>query len=96
MAIFNKYRSYAIVIEGHANSVFWQDEARAAKEQEEALIPLSKARAEAVKQALVKLGLDEARIATAGVGGAQPLVAFGDTVNRWKNRSVEFILIKKS
>ena len=66
------------------------------REQEEALIPLSKARAEAVKQALVKLGLDEARVATAGVGGAQPLVAFGDSVNRWKNRRVEFILIKKS
>ncbi len=96
VAIFNKYRSYSIVIEGHANSVFWQDAAKGAKEQEEVLIPLAKARAEAVKQALVKLGLDEPRITTAGVGGAQPLVPFGDAVNRWKNRRVEFILIKKS
>lgn len=95
VAIFNKYRSYSIRIEGHANSVYWAEAARAAKEQEEVLIPLAKDRAEAVKRALVSLGLDEARITTEGVGGAKPIVPFGDTVNRWKNRRVEFILVKK-
>jgi outer membrane protein OmpA-like peptidoglycan-associated protein/flagellar hook assembly protein FlgD len=96
VGIFNKYRSYSIRIEGHANSVYWAEVARAAKEQEEVLLPLSKARAEAVKQALVQLGLDAARITTDGLGGAEPLVPFGDEVNRWKNRRVEFILVKKS
>jgi hypothetical protein len=30
-----------------------------------------------------------------GVGGARPIVPFSDLVNRWKDRRVEFILIKK-
>jgi outer membrane protein OmpA-like peptidoglycan-associated protein len=76
--------------------VFFSDPARAAREQAEELIPLSKeSPADAVKKALVELGLDEGRITTAGLGGAEPVVPFADAVNRWKNRRVEFILIKK-
>ena len=29
-----------------------------------------------------------------GLGGTEPVVPFSDLKNRWKNRRVEFILIK--
>ncbi len=93
--ILNKYSSYNFRIEGHANQEYWQDAARAAREEKEELGPLSLARAEAVKNALVRLGLKAERISVAGLGGTSPLVAFGDLENRWKNRRVEFILLKK-
>ncbi len=91
---FNKYASYNILIEGHAVSVYYADPARAKKEQEEELLPLSKKRAEAIKRALSSLGIASSRISTEGVGAARPIVPFSDLVNRWKDRRVEFILIK--
>jgi outer membrane protein OmpA-like peptidoglycan-associated protein len=33
-------------------------------------------------------------MSTVGLGGTQPVVPHGDLENRWKNRRVEFILIK--
>jgi outer membrane protein OmpA-like peptidoglycan-associated protein len=93
--ILNKYNSYNFRIEGHANQVYWSDPARATREEKEELAPLSLARAEAVKNALVRLGLKADRISVAGLGGSAPLVPFGDEENRWKNRRVEFILLKK-
>lgn len=93
--ILGKYSAYDFRIEGHANQVYWQDAARAAREEKEELAPLSLARAEAVKSALVALGLRAERISVAGLGGSNPLVPFGDEENRWKNRRVEFILLKK-
>lgn len=93
--IFKKYSAYQIRIEGHANITRYWSEAEAKKENQEELIPLSLARAEAVKQALVKLGLDGNRISVIGLGGSNPIVPFDDEENRWKNRRVEFILIKR-
>jgi outer membrane protein OmpA-like peptidoglycan-associated protein len=93
--IFKKYSAYQIRIEGHANITRYWSEAEAQKENEEELIPLSLARAEAVKQALIKLGLDGNRISVVGLGGSNPIVPFDDEENRWKNRRVEFILIKR-
>jgi len=90
--IFNKNRAFTILIEGHANSVLYQDTDAAAREQREVLLPLSAARAEAVKRELVALGVNAGRITTDGVGGANPVVPFSDEQNRWKNRRVEFIL----
>ena len=90
--IFTKNRSYTILIEGHANSVLYYDAEAAAREQRETLLPLSAARAEAVKRELVALGVSGGRITTEGVGGASPVVPFSDEQNRWKNRRVEFIL----
>ena len=90
--IFNKNRSFTILIEGHANSVLYSDPEAAAREQRDVLLPLSAARAEAVKRELVALGVSGGRITTDGVGGASPVVPFSDEQNRWKNRRVEFIL----
>ena len=92
--IFKKYKSYQIEIEGHAVSIYWYDEEKAAKEQTDELIPLAKKRAEAIKQALVELGIEEERISTVGIGALRPIVPFSDKENRWKNRRVEFVLIK--
>lgn len=92
--IFQKYGNYSIQIEGHANNLFWDDPVKAAEENIKELIPLSRKRAIAVKEALVRLGLDDERILTAGLGGEDPIVPFSDVGNRWKNRRVEFILIK--
>jgi outer membrane protein OmpA-like peptidoglycan-associated protein len=92
--IFKKYSQYKITIEGHANLVNFDNPARAKKEQEEELIPLSKARAEAIKQALAAQGIEASRISTVGIGAAEPVVPFSDVDNRWKNRRVEFILVR--
>ena len=90
--IFAKYGEYTILIEGHANSVYYANPTAAEREHREELIPLSTARAEAVRQALMGLGVDGSRISTAGLGGSNPVVPFSDTRNVWKNRRVEFIL----
>ena len=92
--IFKKYNQYKITIQGHANLVNFDNPVAAKKEQEQELIPLSKARAEAIKQALVAQGIDTARVSTVGIGGAEPVVPFSDLDNRWKNRRVEFILVR--
>ncbi len=92
--ILQKYRSYDIRVEGHAVRVHWDDEERGKQEEREELGPLSKARAEMVKAALVQRGVDAERLATVGLGGTEPIVPHSDLEERWKNRRVEFILIR--
>jgi outer membrane protein OmpA-like peptidoglycan-associated protein len=92
--ILQKYRSYDIRIEGHAVRVHWEDEERGKQEEREELGPLSKARAETVKTALVERGVDAERLVTVGLGGTEPIVPHSDLEERWKNRRVEFILIR--
>ncbi len=92
--IFSIFPEYSILIEGHANMQYYNDPARGRAEQEEVLIPLSRGRAEAVKDQLVQLGIDGTRITTVGIGAESPLVPFSDEQNRWKNRRVEFILVR--
>lgn len=83
-----------IRVVGHANQVFWQDPAKGAVEQETVLIPLSKARAEAVRQALVERGLNPGRFEVTGVGALGALAPFDDQAQNWKNRRVEFLLLE--
>jgi len=92
--VLKKYPGYRIRIEGHAVSVYWDDPERARREESEELVPLSLARAEAVKQALVGFGIEEWRMTAVGMGGSQPVVPHGDLENRWKSRRVEFILVR--
>ena len=89
-----KYPGYRVRIEGHGNLDFWQDEEKAAWEQKEVLIPLTEARAEMIKKVLIEAGVDSSRLLTQGIGGADPIVPFSDQENKWKNRRVEFILLK--
>ena len=93
--ILSAYPDHSIRIEGHANNLSWEDPDRARREQDAELVPLSRARAQSVKNALVRLGLEEERMEVKGLGGSDPLVAFADAENRWKNRRVEFVLIEK-
>lgn len=93
--IFTANLAHTILIEGHANHVFYADPEAAAREQQEVLLPLSAARAAAVQRELVALGVGADRITTVGVGGASPVVPFSDQQNRWKNRRVEFILTSR-
>jgi len=92
--ILKKYDTYNIRIEGYAVSVYWNDPVKAKEEQQQVLIPLSLSRANAVKEALVKRGVDGNRISTVGLGASNPVVPNSDIQDRWKNRRVEFILIK--
>ena len=92
--IFKRYGSYNIRIEGYAVMVNWNDPVQGAAEQKYVLIPLSTARADSIKTALVARGIDPGRITTIGYGGKDPIVPFSDLENRWKDRRVEFVLIK--
>ncbi len=64
-------------------------------EQEETLLPLSRDRADAVKTALVERGVSAERLNTSGVGGNEPVVPHSNEDERWKNRRVEFELIRR-
>ncbi|NNM55079.1 MAG: OmpA family protein [Spirochaetales bacterium] len=92
--IFRKFSRYAIRIEGYANLVHYQDPEKAAWEQKQQLLPLSLQRAQAVADSLVELGIDRARIKVVGKGDENPLVPFSDQRENWKNRRVEFYLIR--
>jgi outer membrane protein OmpA-like peptidoglycan-associated protein len=93
--IFKKYAKYRILIEGHANLVNWDNPAKAKAEQEQELVPLSKKRADAIRNAVVAQGIEPGRVSTVGIGAAEPLVPFSDIDNRWKNRRVEFVLVRQ-
>jgi outer membrane protein OmpA-like peptidoglycan-associated protein/flagellar hook assembly protein FlgD len=87
--ILAKYDSYDVRIEGHAVNITGTE-----KEQREELVPLSRSRAETVRRSLVERGLDADRFSVLGVGGTDPIVPHTDLENRWKNRRVEFVLIR--
>ncbi|MDR1933049.1 MAG: gliding motility-associated C-terminal domain-containing protein [Spirochaetales bacterium] len=87
--VFTKYSGYQVLVEGHANNI-----SGTAREETEELAPLSLARAQEVRKALVAMGLPARRITAEGRGGRQMLFPFSDRDNNWKNRRVEFILLK--
>jgi OOP family OmpA-OmpF porin len=74
-----------VSIEGHAS-----DEG-----DEQYNLQLSKARAEAVRQYLVKQGVVQDRLSSTGHGEAKPLVANDSPEGREKNRRVEFNITKQ-
>lgn len=89
-----RFPDYRIKLEGHAVMINWDDKAKGEAEQEHVLLPLSTSRAESIKAALVARGLAPETIVTEGVGARNPLVPDSDYANRWKNRRVEFYLLK--
>jgi len=92
--ILKKYSSYKILIEGNAASTKYYDRKLADKEEIEELQPLSLQRAETVRGSLISLGVPRSRLDVEGKGGTNPVVPHSDLENAWKNRRVEFILIK--
>ena len=87
-----KYPQHQIRIEGNAVRIFWFNDKLGQQEEKEVLGPLSMARAETVRQELIKRGIGPDRLSLAALGGTNPIVPFSDIPNRWKDRRVEFIL----
>lgn len=91
-SLLKEYPEREVLLEGHAVHIFYEDEQLRALEQEETLIPLSRERAEAIRNALVERGVSSDRLAVRGKGGSEPLVPHSDMDDRWRNRRVEFEL----
>jgi hypothetical protein len=89
----DKFDTYIVTVEGHANHTAATEPARML-EQERELRPLSEQRAKFVLDYLVRLGVDRSRLTAIGVGGARPVANYEDRDNWWKNRRVDFILYK--
>lgn len=87
--ILDRYPDYAVIVEGHAVNVTGTE-----REQREELLPLSLSRAQSVRDALINRGVQARRLEAAGRGGEVPNVPHTDEQNRWKNRRVEFLLVR--
>jgi flagellar hook assembly protein FlgD/outer membrane protein OmpA-like peptidoglycan-associated protein len=95
--ILGKFPDYRVRVEGHGNNVgkmLGYSASRIQQEEVNELIPLSTERAEVVRKMLVDNGVDPRRLSVEGLGSSEPVVSFTDVQNRWKNRRVEFVLIK--
>ena len=95
--ILKKFPDYKITIQGHANRIsdnLDEETVDNMREWGRALGPLSQERADAIRDYLVKKGVSRSSITTEGMGGTKPVVNPKDTDNNWKNRRVEFILVK--
>ncbi len=88
-ATLAKFPSYRIVVEGHAANISGTE-----REERSELEPLSLGRARSVLEALVARGVDRARLEARGLGGREPVVPHGDEQTRWRNRRVEFVLMR--
>lgn len=89
-----KFPNYKVRIEGHGNILNYNDEDQLNKENNEVLIPLTLKRATSIMELLVDFGINRDRLIAVGQGGLYPKVPFNDYNNKWKNRRVEFILLK--
>jgi outer membrane protein OmpA-like peptidoglycan-associated protein len=94
-AKLKKFPDYKIRMIGHAVMINWDKPQAGREEQRAILIPLSKARAEAVSAALVDRGLDAGRFTLEGVGASDQLVPDSDYKDRWQNRRVAVFLEKE-
>jgi flagellar motor protein MotB len=90
--ILNQFRDYRVQVEGHANPT--QPVGAARDREEPSLRSISEARARAIVDLLVRNGVSRSRLTATGAGGSNPIVPFEDRDNWWKNRRVEFYLIR--
>jgi outer membrane protein OmpA-like peptidoglycan-associated protein len=91
--VLNKFITYQVKVEGHANPTATTAQ-QAAREEANELQPLSELRARAVMNKLVEFGVAAGRLTYVGMGGSRPVIRLDDRDNWWKNRRVEFILIR--
>jgi outer membrane protein OmpA-like peptidoglycan-associated protein len=90
--VLNKFNTYKVRVEGHANPTARTERER--RQEQTELQVLSEARAKAVVDYLVNLGVERSRLSYFGIGAARPIVGIDDKDNWWKNRRVEFLLEK--
>jgi len=83
--VLKKYGKYSVLIEGHTDSTG----------DEDYNLILSKNRAEAVGEYLIKNGIAEKRLSYQGYGSKHPIDTNETKEGRARNRRVEFILIRK-
>jgi hypothetical protein len=91
-AKLKKFPGYKIKLVGHAVMIYWFNKSLGALEQKYLLLPLSEARAEAVKRALIERQLNGTVFTTQGVGASDQIVPDSDLADRWQNRRVAFFL----
>jgi outer membrane protein OmpA-like peptidoglycan-associated protein len=87
------YSGYDLIVEGHSNPTTPLGLTR--EREELSLIQLSEERARKIVDDLVLLGVDRSRLSYTGAGSSKPVAAYNDYSNVWKNRRVEFILVKR-
>ncbi|GAB1482784.1 hypothetical protein MASR2M78_16000 [Treponema sp.] len=87
--VLQRFPEYRIRVEGHAVNLSGTE-----REERTELEPLSLSRARSVLLALSARGVPSARLEARGLGGREPIVPHGDEVSRWRNRRVEFILVR--
>ncbi|MBN2535184.1 MAG: gliding motility-associated C-terminal domain-containing protein [Spirochaetales bacterium] len=92
--IYKKFPQYKVGLEGHALNIYLHKGEKAIEKEEKVLVPLTKNRATTVQNALVKEGIEKDRIELKWFGGKNPIVSVEDRKIYWKNRRVEFLLIK--
>ena len=93
--VLKKFGDYKITVVGHANRVSDNSSEETTEGSwGKALIPLSQARAQYVKEQISKMGISKSRISVEGKGGTEPVADRKDSSVNWKNRRVEFILNK--
>lgn len=86
--LMKAYPSMEIELRGHTDSLNKTGDS-------EYNIKLSEKRAEAVKEAIVKKGIDKNRIYIKGLGDTEPIASNETEEGRKKNRRTEFIILKK-
>jgi OOP family OmpA-OmpF porin len=80
-SLLARHRDWAVVIEGHTDSIGGDDSNRA----------LSERRAQAVGDRLVKHGVDAARLRAAGLAASKPREPNATIEGRARNRRVELV-----
>jgi len=90
--ILKRVRYSNIIIEGHSNPTSAPGPARNREENELKL--LSRLRALTVVDELRQLGVNLDRRNVQGAGSDRLVAPYNDAVNNWKNRRVEFILVR--
>ena len=85
VAIFKEHPDINFEIQGHTDK----------RGKEDYNVKLSQQRADAVKQYLIKEGLDENRFTTRGYGSSMPIADNSTNEGRLKNRRVVFQIIEE-
>ncbi len=93
-SLLEKYTSFNLEVDGYSMEIYKAGTPEYNRE-EAIIIPLSKNRAETVRNELIKIGLNGDRVIAKYFGGKDPLVDPHNTELRWQNRRVEFILLPK-